>query len=357
MDKPKKHRSQYATQADVARLAGVSRAAVGAALGMTDRIQVSEKTRAVVLEAARKLNYVPHDLASSTRRGRSGQIGIIWPASCSQIQPLRVAELSRQLTSLGYKLTLRELVAANLNPEEAWDQVLGARVEGVFIISSLRSISQAMQKRIINSPVPVISISGPRFPGVPLVGADAESAFYQMTKHLISTGRKRLVLLQVAHLRDFNARNEWKHSARKAGFLRAVREAGIEDQCETFVLPAEGGERGFESGARAFEKILKGHHVPEGIVCNNDNLAAGVLRAAAEHGVRVPEDLAVTGFDGEPWAAYGTTPITTAIQPHVEMATTAVDFFKQLLEGKYPEEELRLLPCDVVFRKSSEPVA
>jgi LacI family transcriptional regulator len=112
-------------------------------------------------------------------------------------------------------------------------------------------------------------------------------------------------------------------------------------------------------GRDAWRALLKVGLQADAVLCPNDDWAMGMLAACAEAGLRVPQDVAVTGFDGMRYAQYGTVPLTTAAQPLEEMARYAVDLLVRMIHGHQPaESEMRVsMPCRIVVRNSTGGVA
>ncbi len=350
----------YVTQKDIARLAKVSQSSVAAALGRTDKIRVSEETRARVLKAAAQLNYSPNLSASVTRSGRSRLITIIDNAATSQSSYFRMKTLARLFGVHGFSVKPLELQwLANGSVESAWEEALAARSEAVILSSSLGRISQGAFRRVINSPVPVISICGPQVQGIGLVGPDLREAFARLTRRLIAEGRRRLAILILKEHEPTEHPGTtgvaWKREQRMAGWNDVLNERHPGVTMET--IEFWGGHHctdEYQVGMQALEYTLgRGTPMPDAIVCFNDNLALGVITGAVQRGVRVPEELAVTGCDGEGWTGYGPIPITTIVQPSEAIAQKGVEMTIAALEGNPLPPDPLFLPCELLWRTST----
>lgn len=356
---PLSRKPPYVTQKDIARLANVSQSAVTAALGRTDKIRISEETRQKVLTAAAQLNYSPNQSASITRSGRTRQVALIVTGSVLQTVFSRVHHLANSLIAHGFSVIPHELQWMNRTLEQAWDEALAARAEAVVLTSSFGTLQPQMHKRLLSSPVPVVSLCGPSIPGIPLIAPDFRRAFKELTLEVLQSGRERLVFLRRYRAQDPIAQIEWKREERIAGFLDAVKEAGMEKSCEILEARNPSGRPAsikteYALGEYGLGEILKklGGKPPEGIICANDNFALGVISAARHYGIAIPSVMGVTGCDGEEWTGYGAIPITTIYQPSQALAEKASEVLIRMLGGASALEDQTLLPCEIVWRES-----
>lgn len=348
----------YPTQNDVARLAQVSQTAVAAALGGTTKVRISDKTREKILKAAAQLRYMPHRNASVTRSGRTGQVALIVHGTGLQTVSHRCRSLANALRKEGLDVVFFQLDWMNRTLEEAWDEALSARVEGVVLSSSFGSIAPEMYKKLIDSPVPVVSLCGPGISGIPLIAPDFRKAFYDVTRYLLESGRRRLLFMKRYRKPDPISQIEWKRSERVHGFLDAVNEFEVAKQCEVFEvwsrqsLASTVHDLGCQGLADALDR--PGAEVPEGLICYNDDFALGALTEAMRRGIEVPGQMAITGCDGERWTGYGATPLTTIAQPEKELGERASECLIAMIGGESPKEEAILIPCELHRRASSQ---
>jgi len=355
---PPPPKSPYVTQKDIARLANVSQSAVAAALGRTDKIRVSSETRSRVLQAAAQLNYTPNRFASITRSGRSRQVAIIARGTMLQSVFHRLRHLANFLHEQGFTAVPQELDWTSRTLEQAWDDALASRAEGIILSSSFGVIPASVHRKLLNSPVPTISLCGPSIPGLPLLAPDLRAAFGELTRSLIHSGRRNLVLLKGRYRqKEKPTLISWKRAERTAGFLDAVREFDLEKSCPIVEVEKDINDRDtleHEIGERGLTQILSenGGRPPEVVVCTNDNFALGVISEATRRGIQIPRDMAVTGCDGEDWTGFGAVPITTIVQPAEALARAASELLCAMLEGKPASVEQTLLPCEIVWRQS-----
>lgn len=350
-------KSSYVTQKDVARLANVSQAAVAAALGRTDKVRVGKKTREKILKAAERLNYTPNQSASVTRSGRTKQVALLVSGTQLQTVFARFRYLANFLAEHGFTVIPYELTWMNRSLEQAWDDALAARAEGIVLSSSFGRIYPEMHKRLLSSPVPVVSLCGPGIPGIPLVSPDLRQAFYDLTAHLLRSGRKKVTFLRRYRERDPIEQIGWKQQARTNGFLDAVKDFGSEKACEVFEVRKEvndGGINEHQLGEKGLATLLRERlgKLPNVLLCANDNLALGVVSEARRQGLQIPREFEITGCDGEDWTGYGALPLTTIIQPAKELARKASEILVERLGGATGGEDSTLVPCEICWRES-----
>jgi LacI family transcriptional regulator len=200
------------------------------------------------------------------------------------------------------------------------------------------------ERHIANTGRPVVMVSSNFSESFPLVEVDYYSAGYLMAKHVISQGRRRLLAIS-------------------QGFTsRSIEERfhGIEIACSESpgvsfdrVRPAGQHISQVETGYM-LTRNLPESRLPDAVFYSNDRMACGGLNALREREIRVPDDIAVCGFDGIDIAEYSIPPLTTAVQPVAEMAEESVNIMTEMLSNpSYVPPKLTKLPCDVIFRQSS----
>lgn len=346
------------TQAEIARQVGISQQAVGYALGnyRNSRIKLREETRQRIIKTADELGYRPHRYAQVMRRGRSGVIGFIQFGGMLQAAIERGMYAAKAIHEAGFRLNAEDLLWYRDGFRSACDAILEARVEGVILCDPISSTPVSQVQRILEARIPVVTISGVRFPHVPQVRSDVRQGMRDMTRHLIGLGHKKLCLLVGRSPLDTSEDTGWPSLDRVAGFRDAVENAGLSrNQAEVFyqdnphdmMIP-------YEVGKQAMQTILGRRDRPGVFVCSNDDWAIGALAACAEAGVRVPEEMAVTGFDNTGAGRFSMVPLTTVAQQPELMGRRAVEVLVKLIRGQKLKKDDQLIktPCDLVVRKS-----
>ena len=322
--------------ADVARVAGVSHQTVSRVLN--DFPSIRPETRQRVLEAIALLGYRRNTAARTLATNRSGSIGVI-TADMSHYGPastmLGIESASR---AAGYNLTLAAL--PEISPESlaaAVEQVLEQSVEALVVIVAHRAVLPLAQSLHID--LPVVVVEGD-LSALPLTaGVDQVEGARLATRHLLDLGHET-----VAHLAG---PDDWLEAqARKEGWRTALQDMGRP-------VPALLGEGDWTSrSGYEIAHALEWTDETTAVFAANDQMALGLLRALAEAGRRVPEDVSVVGFDDLPEAAYFAPPLTTVRQDFVELGRRAVGLILRVLAGE-AEASVPLVEPTLVVRSST----
>lgn len=336
------------TVVDVARVAGVSRQTVSNVVNAPERVRGSTRER--VERAIAELGYRPHHLARNLRTRRAGSIGYRVPLSDGSINPV----LDRFLHALtvaarhaGYHILLftpeesAEDVAAEIAMQD--DLLQTSTVDG-FIVAQT-NYGDARVERLAAAGVPFAAFgrTGHRTP-YPWVDVDGAAGTHQAVDHLAGLGHRRIAFLG------------WHEGSlsgdeRARGYREGLAAAGLEAEPNLDVRGADG----LETGGRALRRWMESVDPPTAVVAASDLLALGVLKAARSRGLRVGEDLAVTGFDDTPVAAFMSPPLTSVRQPLEEVATHVVAMVVALVAGGDTPIEGVLLAPDLTVRASTRP--
>ena len=312
-----------ATLRDVARRAGVSVATASRVATGSDSVRA--ETRQRVERAMRELLYV-----APGQRTQSGVIGLLMPELANPIFPALAQAMETRATSLGFVTILCNTTSAAFREADYVHMLLDRRVDGMIFIScemtDLRA-DHSHYARLLDEGARLVFVNGGvESLDVPAVGVDERAAGQLATSHLVELGHRRVGF--VAGPPHFVPTRE-----KEAGREAALRAAGIEP--DGLVAHAEFG---VEGGRRALAELLAHAEPPTGVVCSSDLMAIGVLKEAAERGLRVPQDLSVVGFDGIDASAWTEPALTTIEQPVADIADTAVTALKTLIEE--PEKPL-----------------
>ena len=295
---------------EVASHAGVSVAT--ASRVATGSAAVRAETRERVERAMRELLYVPRGRETAT-----GALGLLVPELGNPIFPALAQEMERRAAGAGFATILCNTAGSALREAEYVQMLLERRVAGMIFISSevtdLRS-DHAHYVRLLDEGARLVFVNGgsPHL-DVTSIGVDERAAGRLATEHLLSLGHTRI---------GFAAGDEYSSPTREKGGGRnaALRAAGLDADGLVAYTWFD-----FDGGRRAFRELVEGQeHPPTGIICSNDLMAIGVIREAEAHGLRVPDDLSVVGFDGIDAADWTEPALTTVEQPIDEIAETAV---------------------------------
>lgn len=266
--------------ADVAKLAGVSVSTVSMAL--TGNGRISAKTIEQVRAAAAQLNYVPNAQASSLRRRITHRIALVVPDIGNSVYVSIAKSIQKVAKEQGYYVSLVSTDDVEGADIDALHLLRNGQVDGMVLISIKSSKDLEQQLKGIHRPVCVIG----RVPGnlgVDNVQANSAQGLRLAVEHLVGLGRKQLVFINGPL--DTNPAIH-----RLEGYQSAMREAGLETLGVTAEFTLEGG---YTAAAEAISKYPKA----DALVCANDLQGIGALKWLRQAGVRVPEDVAVTGMD------------------------------------------------------------
>jgi LacI family transcriptional regulator len=325
-----------ATIKDVAARAGVSVASVSRVLNAQG--VVGEDVRARVMEAVETLSYVPHSGARSLITRKTDTVGVILPDLFGEF----FSELIRGMDLAAREKRLHLIVSSSHDDaEEASFAIksMRGRVDGLIILSP--HLDAAALAASMPRSLPVLLMNGgARDVDRPSITVDNHGGAEVMTRHLLAQGRRR-----VAHVAGPVGNLEAE--ARRAGYLAAMAEAGI----EPVVLDGDFDQAsGFRAGAAIAAMDIR----PDAVFAGNDMMALGVLLALQEAGLRCPEDVAVGGFDDVPIASLVRPALTTMRIDIAETGRRALERLVSLVDaaGEAPINHEIVRPT-LVARQSS----
>lgn len=307
------------TTKDIARQAGVSQATVSRVLN--NSLNVRDETRKKVLEIIEKHGYKPNQLARSMVVKETRNLGLI----VADVTNPFYSELSKTIIdramSLDYSVLLCNTDNDNRTMEYYIDVLLQKRVDGIIVASV--STGHERVEQLVKSGFPCLMCN--RHLGYSknnFVVTDNIKGSYLAVNHLIRLGHKRICY--VAGPAEFSTAQE-----RLIGYKNALQEAGIAYN-EALVL--QGGFKK-DSAYYAVKKILSKKPLPTAIFCTNDVMALGTINSIIEAGYKVPEDIAIVGYDDISIAAHSLIRLTTISAKTQEMGIKAVDYILQLIKN------------------------
>jgi LacI family transcriptional regulator len=331
-----------ATVHDVAQHAGVSTSTVSHVLNGTRF--VSDELRERVMAAMRELDYTPNAAARMLTLKRSHTIGLI----VSDIRNPFFASVARGVEDVaqerGYTLVLCNS-DENADRETACLNALETRaVDGVLLASA--GVADEHLSRLVKAGFPIVLVDRdlPEL-GAPAVLLDNEGAAYSAVRHLITRGHRRIAM--ISGRAAISTTTE-----RIAGYRRALQEAGIKVDDRLVVSGASTSE----GGAIATNAVLEVRPRPTAIFSGNNLMSIGALQTIANHGLSVPEELALVGFDDFPfpWSDAFRPHLTTVAQPTYELGRRAAELLVQRLKAvSSGVAERVVLDGQLVVRESS----
>jgi len=324
------------TSYDVARVAGVSQSAVSRAF--RPGLSVSAKTKDKVMKAAKKLDYKPNAIARMLITRRSGMVAVIISSISNLIYPELLSRVTDQLSDRGVRVLLFTLDEKH-QLVELLEQIWTFQVDGVIALTAHFDHEDIAQFEEHNIPVVLYNRQVPDHL-VNTVCVDHEQGLRQLVDHLIAGGNRRFLVLSGPTESD--VANE-----RRIIALRQLARHGIED------VPVLYGDFSYQSGKDCFAQWMKDHEAPDAVICSNDTMAIGCIDEARDgQGLKVPEQLSVSGFDGIHAAFWTGYDLTTVRQPVNQMAKAAVDILIERVENPDTPPEKRVL-AGALYKGSS----
>lgn len=342
---------------DIARLAKVSTGTVSRVLN--NKPDVDPTTRERILHIVEEHGYVPSITAAGLAVGRNRLISVLVPALTWPLISELMSSVAEIVDVTSYEIVLYSISTSNHERDcsKIIDRILATKLTaGLLAVFPGQSAHHLTELRQHGFPVVLIDDQNPPQPGIPWVGADNRGGAYEATRYLIQLGHRRIGYIQGP------IKYKVSHD-RYQGYCDALQEAGIALD-PMLVQDGDFMPTGGRSGSHALFELPEGQR-PTAIFAGSDLMAYGVLSAAEEFGLRVPEDIALIGFDDNPSSAHMRPALTTVRQPFADMGQRAIELLLSQIEqaqavrrgrqplGIKPAEAPRIeLPTSLVIRES-----
>jgi LacI family transcriptional regulator len=319
----------------VAERAGVSMATVSrVARGVG---QVSPATRRKVADAIAELGFRPNQRARALVSRRHAALGVVFPGRSGPYH----AELIAGFEATAVAAELSVLILGTHLLREPDELVLGMadRVDGIAVVAG--AVPDALVTRLRKAGCPVVSLASEPTPGVPTVRAESVRSVRELTRHLLVDHGYAPLTFVGTPAGSPDTAERWR------GFRQAHADAGL--PIPRLTLAVSHDQAG---GIIAAEQLFAARRQPRAVVCVNDEVALGLLLVALGRGVRVPADLAVTGFDDLPATALTSPSLTTIRQPIRELGGRAAATLRRAIEADPDIPADQVLPTEVARRAS-----
>jgi LacI family transcriptional regulator len=338
---PAKKRS---TSFDVAKMAGVSRTTVSFVLNNVMDVSISEITRERVLDAAKKLHYHPNVTGKKLVSGKSDTIGLVLYQLPEQIfadafLPQVILGVEQAAIQQGFHVLLKP-IDPNV-PGGYTDLIRENHVDGI-LLSGPRQDDQALIE-LFDEGVPVMLMGQMPDTKMPFVDVNATAGAAAAVQHLISLGHKRIGMITNAPLNYTSAQQ------RRAGYCEAIEAARL--KLDTLLI--QEGNFTPASGFAAMQALLKSPRRITAVFVASDVVAIGAMLAIKRAGLRIPEDIAIVGFDDIPLAEFFDPPLTTVHLPAYGLGLAAGERLIRLIQGEGLSENSLLLESNLITRQSS----
>jgi len=331
-------KKKYVTIRDIAEKAGVSINTVSRALN--NKPDISEETRRKILKIAQELGYVKNATASSLRSKQTNIVGVIIADSANPFYAEVLKGIEAASRKYGYQIMLMNTERIYENEEKAIEVLLQRRVDGL-LITPVQDKSDDI-RALIERKVPFV-IVGRHFEELEVdeIHSDEVKGGFFATRHLIKRGRKNILVI-TGYL--------FKSAAymRLEGYKKALKEYGIPFS-EKMIIETD---IDIESGYRAMREAIEKGLEFDAVFCYNDLLAFGVIKALKECGYRIPEDVAVVGYDDIVYSSFVCPSLTTVRIKKFEMGFEAFRMLLQRLKGRRKRRKRVILDVELVVRES-----
>jgi len=334
------------TVKDVAQTAGVSMQTVSRVINKYS--YVSEETRQRVEAAVEQLGYRPSTLARSLSQQRSYTLGVV-TFGLKYIGPSRTLNgIADKADELGYMLLTKKLDNFDSDGiDEVMESLLARQVDGIIWDVPEVDENRAWSQGIKSLPVPIVFMSMEPKPGYSVVSMDSYLGAQLATQHLLDQGCR-----QIGHISG--PLDWWEARLRQQGWQDTLTKAGIQVSNRHW----EQGNWSSASGAVAIDKLFARYPEMDGVFVANDQMALSVLSEACRRGIKVPEQLAVVGFDGIAESAYFYPPLTTISQDPQLLGGRAVENLVEMIlatqENKPTVPQFSLIQPTLEIRASSK---
>lgn len=332
-----------ATIQDVARVSGVSVATVSRVLN--NNYKVSEKTRKIVLDTIKQLDYRPNIVGRNLSRNKNRTILVV--SGVIDDEMLRGAAAAAK--ELGYDIIL-SYSPLNSSDKDALKYFENGLASGVMFMNFFTSDKRKIE---LCRKYPVVQCADYLdMPESHSVSINDEAACYQITEMLIKDGHKRF-----AFIGHRSIPNQTMHYSieRVNGFRRALKDGGIPASRQSLHL-FKWNANSYDGAVNAAEQWLKlpANKRPDAVVCVNDVTALGFVNTLLRAGIRIPQEVAVTGFDNRR-SSTSFPKITTVAQPFFEMGAESVRMLVGIMNGEEQTPKQVFLDHEIIVRGSTDP--
>jgi LacI family transcriptional regulator len=327
-----------ATISDVAEKAGVSISTVSRVLNNT--VPVDEETAERVRSAVAELNYYPHSAARTLASRRTNTIGLLLLDIGGEFYTPMLRGIEAVSSQAGYDLLIHSTQTSRLG--QGSRRPLGEHnTDGLLVFTNALDEAELTRLHEIGFPVVLMHQSSPKGLDIPVITIENQSGAQQMVEHLITVhGCRRIAFLK-------GPEDNQDSAEREKGYRQALKKHTLAFD------PTLVETGGYEANGAyaALQRMLAAGVDFDAIFTGDDDNAVGVIQALREAGRRIPEDVAVAGFDDSLFSRISTPPLTTVRAPIERVGREAVRTLIQLIRGE-PGEARLVLPTELIIRKS-----
>jgi len=321
----------------IARLAGVSVATVSRVLNNSDTVK--DANREKVLQAIKASNYQPNLLARQLRTARTSMILVMVSDISNPFCAEVVKGIEEEAEKNGYRILLCNSGSDIERSRSSLQLLSGKMVDGIITMDAFSKLPE-LSHLIVNTPW-VQCAEYADAGEISCVGINDSEASQEIVGYLADKGRRRIALI--------NHDLSYKYARlRQQGYLRQLDEHNL-----TWQAIGYASELSFSAGKQAMISLLAAERIPDAVFAVSDTLAAGAMAAIQASGLRVPEDIAVAGFDGTELAEMVTPPLTTLAQPSRDIGRNAFRLVRQKIDQPDAAAERLILQGRLIKRASA----
>ncbi|HUH95812.1 MAG TPA: LacI family DNA-binding transcriptional regulator [Anaerolineales bacterium] len=339
--------SKRVTSLDVAKKAGVSRTTVSFVLNKVPGVSISAVTRNRVLKVARDLNYHPNEAGLRLASGKSRTVGLILYQSPEQVfadalLPQVILGVEQAAIQHGFHVLLK---AVEPKDPTGYARLIGENhVDGILLSGPRRDDREII--RLHREGVPIMLMGQLPNTDIPFADIDATAGAALAVNHLIECGHRRIALITNAPLSYTSARQ------RRAGYLKALKHAKLPAERTLVKEGAYTPSSGFEAMTALL--ALSARQRPSAVFVASDVVAVGAMLAIKSAGLRIPQDIALVGFDDIPLAEYFDPPLTTIRLPAYGLGWAAAERLIRLIRGEGLDQHDLLMNSEIIVRTSTQ---
>lgn len=332
---------KHITIKDIARELKISVSTVSRAL--QNHPDISERTKDLVRDCARQLNYKPNIMASNLRTSKNTTIGVVIPELNHHFFSSILDGIEQTANEAGYNILICQTGEDVQKEIRSVQTLIGSRVAGMLVGVSKQTAQLHHLQEVLDNSIPLVLYDRP-CPSLPCdqVVSDDYMGAFNAVEYLIQTGKRKVMFMSSSFQLEVSRR----------------RYQGWRDALMRYHIPIHDNmivECDTRSGAIiATPRILQSEDRPEAIFCVNDDCAAGVLHAAQIMGVKVPDELSICGFSNAP-ICRATVPMLTTVQQHgVAIGKRATMRLLKRLAGEDRIPQTEMVPTDLIVRETTK---
>lgn len=329
-----------ATISDVAKLSGLSKTTVSRVIN--NHLYVSEEKKELVLKAMKELGYIPNPAARRLRGQLTTTIGVIVPRIVNPFFAYLVNSIEQVAYKNGYQVIIYQ---SNEDKEKelAFLNLLKTKQVDGIVMTSIENDWDIIKPYTTHGPI-LLCNEYVSHANVPMIRLNQHKGAYIGVKHLIERGHQK-----IAYCTGGLFAEDGKDKDRNQGFQKALKEAELAVNPKWIFV----NQHSIEDGKQIVKQILELEDRPTAIFTGSDEIAGGIMIEAKEQGLKIPNDLAIIGFDDQPLAQMLDPKLSTIRQPVDQMGKKAMEVIIEMIDNPLMEIQNYELPIELVVREST----